>query len=312
MAITRWTIARIQRRLQIHIEWGDKMGKNRRFWNSAKSNNCSFLQYYDRLKELAISSIKWENLPNTIDERYLELMIYENGLSVFFRDDIIGYLALPAAVGNSYNVYMVPQVRNVYAPNGYQKRLTGENSVIIYNNMLHSLPDPIIRGYAMDLYDIDRSIIINAKSQKTPLFISCEESQQLTLKNTYMQYDGNMPVIFANKNLNPNDIKVMQTGAPFVADKLYNLKTKIWNEALTFLGITNLSDKKERLLTDEIAQNQGGVIASRYSRLVARQQAADEINRMFGLNIRVKYRSDVDIPLNVPGVESRAGGGPDE
>lgn len=289
------------------------MGKNRRFWDSAKSNTQSYLQYYERLKELAISCIKWENLPDTIDERYLELMIYETGLSVFFKDDVIGYLALPAAVGNSYSVYMVPQVRNIYAPNGYQKRVTAKNSVIIYNNMLHTLCDPIIRGYAMNLYDIDRTIIINAKSQKTPLFITCdEEAQQLTLKNTYMQYEGNAPVIFANKSLNPNSIRVMQTGSPFVADKLYNLKTKIWNEALTYLGITNLSDKKERLITDEIQQNQGGVIASRYSRLIARQQAADEINRMFGLNVSVKFRSDVDIPVNVPGIDSSDGGGDDE
>lgn len=288
-------------------------GKNRRFWDSAKSNTLSYLQYYERLKELAISCIKWENLPDTIDERYLELMIYETGLSVFFKDDVIGYLALPAAVGKSYSVYMVPQVRNIYAPNGYRKRVTAKNSVIIYNNMLHTLCDPIIRGYAMDLYDIDRTIIINAKSQKTPLFIACdEEAQQLTLKNTYMQYEGNAPVIFANKSLNPNSIRVMQTGSPFVADKLYTLKTKIWNEALTYLGITNLSDKKERLITDEIQQNQGGVIASRYSRLIARQQAADEINRMFGLNISVKYRSDVDIPVNVPGIVTSGGGADDE
>lgn len=288
-------------------------GKNRRFWDSAKSNTRSYLQYYERLKELAISCIKWEGLPDTIDERYLELMIYETGLSVFFKDDVIGYLALPAAVGNSYSVYMVPQVRNIYAPNGYQKRVTAENSVIIYNNMLHTVCDPIIRGYAMDLYDIDRTIIINAKSQKTPLFIACdEEAQQLTLKNVYMQYEGNTPVIFANKSLNPNSIRVMQTGSPFVADKLYTLKTKIWNEALTYLGITNLSDKKERLITDEIQQNQGGVIASRYSRLIARQQAADEINRMFGLNVSVKYRSDVDIPVNVPGIDTSGGGTDDE
>lgn len=288
-------------------------GKNRRFWDSAKSNTLSYLQYYERLKELAISCIKWENLPDTIDERYLELMIYETGLSVFFKDGVIGYLALPAAVGKSYSVYMVPRVRNIYAPNGYRKRVTAKNSVIIYNNMLHTLCDPIIRGYAMDLYDIDRTIIINAKSQKTPLFIACdEEAQQLTLKNTYMQYEGNAPVIFANKSLNPNSIRVMQTGSPFVADKLYTLKTKIWNEALTYLGITNLSDKKERLITDEIQQNQGGVIASRYSRLIARQQAADEINRMFGLNISVKYRSDVDIPVNVPGIVTSGGGADDE
>lgn len=291
------------------------MAKNRRFWESAKKNNLAYLQYYERLKELAITSFKWENLPDTIDERYMELTIYEQGLSVFFYDFVVGFLALPATVGDNFNVYMIPQTRRAYSANGYQKTLTGKNSVIIYNNVLHTLCSPILRQYASDLYEIDRAIIVNAKAQKTPLFISCDESQQLTMKNVYMQYDGNSPVIFANKNLNPNDLKVMKTDAPFVADKLYALKLKIWNEALTFLGITNLSDKKERLITDEIAQNQGGVIASRYSRLVARQQAADEINKMFGLSISVKYRSDVEIPSMIPGmdtVDQPEGGEPSE
>ena len=108
-----------------------------------------------------------------------------------------------------------------------------------------------------------------------------------------MQYDGNMPVIFADKNISPNAIKVMQTESPFIADKLYQLKTNIWNEALTLLGISNINvQKKERLISDEVMRNQGGTIASRYSRLNARRQAANEINKMFGLNIEVDYRED--------------------
>ena len=62
---------------------------------------------------------------------------------------------------------------------------------------------------------------------------------------------------------------------------------------LTFLGISNLNvQKKERLITDETIRSQGGTIASRYSRLNARRQACEEINKMFGLDIWVDYRED--------------------
>ena len=88
----------------------------------------------------------------------------------------------------------------------------------------------------------------------------------------------------------------MQTGAPYVADKLYQLKTQIWNEALTYLGISNINtQKKERLITDEVSRNQGGVVASRYSRLESRRQACKKINEMFGLNIECNYREDFQI-----------------
>ena len=46
------------------------------------------------------------------------------------------------------------------------------------------------------------------------------------------------------------------------------------------------------MITDEVQRNQGGTIASRYSRLESRRQAAEKINDMFGTNITVSYRED--------------------
>ena len=111
--------------------------------------------------------------------------------------------------------------------------------------------------------------------------------------NLYKQYDGNEPYIFGDKSINTNAIQVFKTDAPYVADKLYQLKTQIWNEALTYLGISNINvQKKERLITDEVTRNQGGTIASRYSRLNARRDACKQINAMFGLDIWCDYRED--------------------
>ena len=147
--------------------------------------------------------------------------------------------------------------------------------------------------YAYRLYMLDSIIDINANAQKTPLLVQASDSQRLTLMNLYKEYDGNAPVIFGDKNLDINGLKVLTTNAPFVADKVYQLKAKIWNEALTYLGITNINtEKKERMITDEVNKDQGGVVASRYSRLIARQQACEEINRMFGLDIWVDYKTD--------------------
>lgn len=271
------------------------MGKvaDRQFWESAKLNNYSFKQYYNRLTELSVSMFEWKNLPDTIDIRFLELALFGDGLAVFFYDDVLGYLALRCAIGGQMNVYRIPTKRRAYAANGYNKNLDESNSVIIFNNYLHTNSMLDVELFARRLYNLDRAIDVNANAQKTPILVQCDENQRLTLKNVYMKYDGNEPVIFGDKNLNPNSIKVLQTGAPYVADKLYQLKTQIWNEALTYLGISNINvTKKERLITDEVTRNQGGTMASRYSRLEARRQACDEINRKFGLNISCDYRED--------------------
>ena len=266
---------------------------DRQFWESAKLNNYSFKQYYNRLTELSVSMFEWKNVPDTIDIRFLELALFGDGLAVFFYDDVLGYLALRCAIGGQMNVYRIPTKRRAYAANGYNKNLDESNSVIIFNNYLHTNSMLDVELFARRLYNLDRAIDVNANAQKTPILVQCDENQRLTLKNVYMKYDGNEPVIFGDKNLNPNSIKVLQTGAPYVADKLYQLKTQIWNEALTYLGISNINVmKKERLITDEVTRNQGGTMASRYSRLEARRQACDEINRKFGLNISCDYRED--------------------
>lgn len=268
--------------------------KNNQFIDSAIENAFSWREYFDRLIEISIGRFNWLNLPSTVDERYLELKLCTRGYCLFFNDEDIGYVALQATLGGRMNVYDIPTDRRAFSNSGYQAHRTDRNSVIIWNNQIRNDMCTKLIQYAKDLYELDRIVMINAKAQKTPVMVLCDEKQRLTLKNLYMKYDGNQPFIFANKNtLNADALQAMNTGAPWVADKIYQLKTNIWNEALTFLGIPNVSvNKKERLITDEVTRGQGGVIASRYSCLNARKQACKEINNMFGLNIDVEFRQE--------------------
>lgn len=263
------------------------------FWESAGLNNVTFRQYYYRLVELSIAMFEWKNLPDTVDPRFLELTLFTDGQAVFFKDDVVGFVALQNALGGNMDIYRIPKDRRAYAVNGFSANLTDKDSVIIWNNMLHTNSMTDVTMYAKRLYNIDRAIDVNANAQKTPLLIRCDEQQRLTLKNIYMQYDGNQPVIFGDKGLMDKPIDVLTTGAPYVADRLYELKTQYWNEALTYLGITNTNQtKKERMLTEEVSSNLGSTYASRYSRLESRRQACKQINDMFGLDIWVDYRED--------------------
>ena len=271
------------------------MGKRRtNFSDSLINMKHTYAYYIDRLTELALVMFEWKNLPDTVDERYLELTLFRNGQAIFFKDEVLGYLGLQCAVNGNFDVYRVPLRRRAYASNGYNNNdLDIDNSVIIYNNYLRTNSVRDIKMFAQRLYDLDCSIDVNARAQKTPVLIQCDEDQRLTMLNAYKEFDGNSPVIFADKNLDINGIKVFQTNAPYVSDKLYQLKTQYFNEALTYLGISNVNfEKKERLVSDEVSRQQGGVIASRYSRLEMRRKACDKINKMFGLNIDVDYRED--------------------
>ena len=267
--------------------------KDSNFWESGQMNNRFYAQYYNRLTELAISMFEWKNLPDTVDERYLELILYSHGQAVFFKDEVMGYLALANLEQGDFDVYRIPKRRRAYGGNGYQHPLDNEDSVIIYNNYLRKPSMMDIRNYSEILYDLDRTIMVNAKAQKTPVLISCDESERMSLLNLYQKYDGNQPFIFGTRDIKQDTLKALTTDAPFVAKDLYELKTKYWNEALTALGISNINvQKKERLVSDEVTRMMGGTIASRYSRLEMRRKACDQINKMFGLDIECNFRDD--------------------
>lgn len=267
--------------------------KRREFYNSANKNSATYIQYYNRLTELALSMFEWKNLPSTIDPRFLELSLYSDGMAIFFEDEVLGYLALQCMIGGKLNVYRIPTERRAYATNGYNRQLNDKDSVIIFNNYLHTNSMLDVRIFSERLENLDRIIDVNANAQKTPVLIACTENERMSMINLYNQYEGNQPFIFGNKQLDINSLKVLKTDAPYVADKIYELKTQIWNEALTYLGISNINVvKKERMITDEVTRNLGGTVASRYSRLEMRRQACKQINEMFGLNISVDYRED--------------------
>lgn len=295
------------------------MGKRRKgtlFSDSLRKNNNSFNLYFDRLFSIAMSVFEWNGLPESVDVWYLEKTITDRGSALIFQDDIMKKIAgtqksifgLPWVLKSKYNKYMYPIKRTAYANNGYKCRANENNSVIIYDNVLKNSIIPGIRYYADRLWNMDRVVDVNINAQKTPVLIKCPESQKMTLKNAYMQYDGNAPFIFAYDDFNEEGFKVLSTGAPYVAENIHDLKTRIWNEALTFVGVSNVTiQKKERMIKDEVMQEMGGTIASRYTRLIPRQEAAKKINRIWGdeldEEVTVNFRNFSDTDLSMPGDE---------
>lgn len=272
-------------------------GKHNYFWEMCK-NEAVFIDYYTRLKEYAINMFEWHNLPDTVDERFLELILFEFGFAVFFKNKDNGALmALNSRIDGRLNVYRIPIYRTAYATNGFQQDLTIDDSVLIFNNYLRQPTTLTIELFAKRLYEVEQTIMVNMKTQKFTTVFKCPENQRMTFVNLLNQWDGNRPFIFGEKNLDQKGIDVINVNAPYNIDKMDIHKNMIWNEAMTFLGIDNANtDKKERLVENEVSANNGQVEASRYIMLNARNQAAKQISKMFaeelgGKEIYVTFRN---------------------
>lgn len=276
------------------------------------SNQDTATMFMWRLMNLAISVFKWDNLPEGVDERMLEFWLLRDGFVGFFYDEALksderrrapeGYAVLPMMIQGQWDIYEYPRDRRAYAVNGFNYECTEDNSVIVFQNYLRVPMWLTLWQYAFRLAETQRTIDINCKQQRTARIIRCSEDQRLTYLNAAKEVDEGRPWVHGDKNFDLDAFQVFDTTTPYVANELQTYKHQLWNEALTYLGIENVNtDKKERLISDEVVNNMGDVEAERFTRLNARKQACDEINRLFGLDVKVDFRSGTYIRTGATG-----------
>lgn len=274
------------------------MGKANKF-----KNDLQFVSTYNRLKNIAISSIDYENMPDDVDIRYLENALFYSSGVVFF-EIIPGerkFAVLTVMPHGKFNIYGYPTERTGYSNyNRFRVDLNQENSVIIYNNYARTNTVTDCKLYAERIANLERTIDVNINAQKRPYILNPkDEATRVALSRLYMDIMDNSPVLGIQKRKNKNgdfesienDISVFNLNAPFVADKLFELKKKFYNDWLSYLGLPNSGlEKKAQINSEESMINNGGYMTESFTRLASRIDAFNKINKKFGLNIKPYYR----------------------
>ena len=262
--------------------------------NSQLANFSTYQMYLRQLLTLAENVFEFENLPEFIDVSYLNKQLLRKGSVAFFKDEVMGVIALPYNNMGTLDVYGRPKTIQVIARNGYTRTLKQGEFVIMYDNNGRY---PLL----MDIYQnaerialCKRVIDINIAQQRTPRIWLAKNDQVKSFQDLVNEIDGNLERIIAYDNINLDDIQAICEPAPFVADKIDMHLDKEWAEFFRLIGIANLVEqKRERLIQDEMTASMGGTIASRYSRFEPRKRAIEEINKKFGTNIKVRYYDGV-------------------
>lgn len=270
-------------------------------------NNQTYVDYLERMKKVCLSMFEWTNLPTSMNARFLEMCLYYNGQAALLYDDDYGYINTMAADGGYINIYGLPTEINCYSYRFNQRRglyltdtggLKGEECILVMNNFERVPTTATVSLFAYRLAEAQRTADTNIKANRTPILITTDQKQYYTLKKMYEEYDGNTPAIFADKNLiSPDALKAISTGSPFLCNDIMQYKREIWNEFLTFMGIQNLSEKKERLITGEVDSNNELLNLNLQSLLITRKEACRQFNEKYGLMgskaIDVRVRSDL-------------------
>ena len=201
------------------------MSSKRRKIKAMLNNDATYADIFGRLSMLCMNCYEWINLPDTIDERFLELTLMYKGYALYFHDEVLGDITLPCMFDGELDIYRTPTRRYPYSvTSDYFDVRTDLDSVFIFNNYLRKPTIMTIDLYAQRLTNILRAIDVNINAQKTPVAMSTTIANRQSINEAYEQYDGNVPVIITDNNQGIDFKEAFQsisTEAPYVADKLW-------------------------------------------------------------------------------------------
>lgn len=263
----------------------------KKFVNSQLCNWNTYQMYVRRLTMLAENVFEYKNLPEYIDLSYLNDTLLKQGSIAFFKDEIMGVIALPYTPIGKLDIYGRPMKIMARAYNGtFFRTLNRDEFVIMYDNTLRSSIYLDILQISERISMNKRTIDVNIVQQRTPRIWKTNKDKERTIKDLSNNIDGFEENVLTYDTLDIDEMQCVLAPAPFVADKINANLEKEWAEFYQLVGISHLQEqKKERLIIDEMNASQGGTIASRFSRFETRKRAIEEINKKFGTNIEVEY-----------------------
>lgn len=265
-------------------------------------NNRHINRLYQRYKLLALNIFKYDNLPNNIEPRHIENALFHYGQCVFFKDENLGFVVLPCSDGGDVNIYGDSKTVIATGTN-YNKNVTLINSldsvvnsmknitkgVRILNNDLKEPLDELIRNYAKNMYNVEKSINYNIRQQKFPYLVVTNTKNELSMKTLFKKIEETDDIaIYGSKDLNLDNINAINLNTPYVVDKLNQYKYELEREILTDLGLNNTIEKKERLVSDEVNSNNDYIFRKVELMYKTRKQAIDLINQVYGTNITIE------------------------
>ena len=258
----------------------------------------SYLKYY--LARLQ-SMFKYDGLPDTIPQKWLEHYLLTNGSCVFIKDgdDLI---ATTGGMGGLPDRYYIPTqyiVSNPYVKEETRKTYTiGEDCVLIRNDTYSQGIIPMLTRYCVQMVENDvtmntADILARAMLTITATDNQTKESIEQWLKRLRkgdIGAIGELPSMVGNQDRSVN-ITPFQSVASTLTDLIeYHqyLKASLFNE----LGLNaNYNMKRESINSNESQLNDDMLTPLIDDMLKMRKEALEEVNTMFGTNITVEFNS---------------------
>jgi len=262
--------------------------------------------YFDLLYTLAISVPTWEGLPNEVDRDIMERILINNGSVVFYYDEILEkYLTLVLGEVSKYDTDGRPLVYSASTLYGniIYRDLNPDNSVIIWDRTTYIPTLVNIEFYAGRLANLRLSIDQSVRNSKVPFIVTTTSNNKAAVEAIFTEIYDFKPAILIDGISEVDCLKVqtLTDGLQYVMTSLREEFTNTFNEALSSIGIANLSNevrKCEQMSQYEVSTTVTGSMVQKESREKPRQHGAELIKEVFGLDVKVAF-NQINANVNI-------------
>lgn len=271
------------------------------------------IRLYNKLKLLALNMFEWKNLPNNLESRHIENALFNFGQAIFYDHEELGLICLPCSNTENTNVYGDTKIVTTSGFNVTERvevvnRLKAKDDIIeialptgvnIANNDLLTPTKLDVIDYANKLYEVEKAINLNIRQQKFPFLIACNSNTKMSMKQLMDDVDNGELAIYHSNQFDVSNLNVFNLNVPFVVDKLQQYKMDLYNEILTYFGLNNVYQKRERMVVDEVNAKNDYIDRNVALMYKGRKKACDIINEIYGDKleqpievVKVKFEDD--------------------
>lgn len=257
-------------------------------------NNTSVLYYTQQLIKKLFGVFEIQGAPDGWDINYMKERIFLDG-RLCVTDTAMGVLPLQTGVAG-INVFNHPTTCVIANPVlGSFERLIDTNCALVLLQYDYGNAWPMINRYAALLASCDGSIAVNLINSRVAAIFGAENKKEAeSYKLMYDQITEGKPGVFIGeamaKKLSER-LMYNRVKESYVADQIENLKHQIMDDFLSDLGVENANtDKRERLITNEVESNYQEVRAGAEHWLDNINEGFSKANDLYDLNLRMIRR----------------------
>ena len=268
------------------------------YWGSLAYNGQALNVMRNIFYMLAITRFEWVGLPETVDPIFLERQLLLGGHATIARPmkgkkKGFWYSAKCVQTG-ALGVYDYPKSWQAYNRDELRFNVTGKNGVWIYDNVMRFPMCAALDMYARELVDVQKTEQVNRFWQKLPFVLVAPDDMELSAENFISQVMGGEPAVVGNRYVKDMEPYKLGFDVPFLGRELSAAEQNVLNKVYTILGIANLTFKSERMIEDEVHDMGEPSTLMALSALLERRRAANRLNKRFGLNVSVVWRTDYE------------------